>query len=92
MFDKNLLIGFLAGAAVGALGIKFYNEHKDEIGERLNKAGFFKDGPAEEGAAAAPAEGAKDELSLEELMAQKERLEDLIAEYQSRYSTPANGQ
>ena len=35
MLDKNLLFGFAAGCVLGAVGYKFYNEHKDDIEEKI---------------------------------------------------------
>ncbi|MCR5537135.1 MAG: hypothetical protein K6F05_06965 [Succinivibrio sp.] len=77
-FDKNLILGFAAGVVAGCLGAKYYSEHKDELDAKfkgLKDSGLFKK-------IETVAEDA--ELTLEELEAQKERLEDLIADVQSR--------
>lgn len=86
MLDKNLLFGFAAGCVLGALGCKFYNEHKSEIDEKLKGLKGFNGFGNSEGDAEAAPETDNQEVSLEELEAQKERLEDLIAEMQSKQS------
>ena len=80
MFSRNIVLGFLAGAVVGAVGYKLFNENRDTIEAKLRelKLPGLGDGEADAG------EEASEELTLEELMAQKERLEDLIAEYNAR--------
>lgn len=89
MFDRKLLLGFAAGLVIGALGFKFYTTHEDEIKDRLKDAGLKlgvggeEEEPAETEQASA---AANEDLTLEELMSQKERLDDLIAEYQARNS------
>lgn len=90
MFDRKLLLGFAAGLVIGALGFKFYTDHEDEIkdhfkeaGRKLGVGGGEEEEPAETEQASA---AANEDLTLEELMSQKERLDDLIAEYQARNS------
>lgn len=70
--NAHLITGLISGAAVGALGIKYYHEHKRDIDTRVRS--FFPHSSSD----AVTAENAR--VSLEELEAQKERLEDLIAE------------
>ncbi len=88
MFDRKLLLSFAAGLVIGAIGFKFYSSHEEEIKDRLKEAGIKlgggdEDEPAETEQTAA---AANEDLTLEELMSQKERLDDLIAEYQARNS------
>lgn len=86
MLDRNILFGFLAGVIAGVVGAKIYSNNKEEIN---NKIKSFKDLAAVNHATAteeAETEGS-DEATLEELEAQKERLEDLIAEKQTKLET-----
>ncbi|WP_277297062.1 hypothetical protein [Succinatimonas hippei] len=85
MLDKNLLFGFAAGCVLGAVGYKFYNEHKDDIEEKIKGLKNLKvlKVPGSSEAKEEKAEESNDEMTLEELEAQKERLEDLIAEMQA---------
>ena len=82
MLDKNLLFGFAAGCVLGAVGYKFYNEHKDDIEEKIKGLKNLKV-PGSSESKEEKAEESNDEMTLEELEAQKERLEDLIAEMQA---------
>lgn len=77
---RTTAIGFLLGVAAGALGARYYRQHETEINARLHSLGT---GGILGGASQ---EGAKEdaELTLEELESQKERLEDLIADIQSK--------
>ncbi len=70
---KNLLLGLGIGIAAGAFGAKYYAEHKDDIDSKLRSI-----------KGAVPGAAADGEMTLEELEAQKERLEDLIAEVKAR--------
>lgn len=82
MLDKNLLFGFAAGCVLGAVGYKFYNEHKDDIDEKIKGLKNFKV-PGVNDAKEEKTDESNEEMTLEELEAQKERLEDLIAEMQA---------
>ena len=77
--DKNILIGVAVGVVAGAIGAKYYSEHKDEITAKIQslKNGNFNFFNKAE-------EAESSDLSLEELEAQKERLEDLIADVKSK--------
>ena len=77
--DRNLLIGFGAGVLVGLLGYKLYSSHKDEIDSKLQQFGMGT--CAGDGTTAT---GTDCGISVEDLEAQKERLEDLIAEQQQK--------
>ncbi len=76
--SNKLLLGVLAGVVVGVIGAKYYEEHREELAEKLkNFKGvnlLSKGEDAKEDA----------ELTLEELESQKERLEDLIADLQAK--------
>lgn len=77
---RTTVIGFLAGVAAGALGARYYRQHETEINARLHslRSGGILGGASQES-------GKEDaELTLEELESQKERLEDLIADIQSK--------
>lgn len=82
MLDKNLLFGFAAGCVLGAVGYKFYNEHKDDIDEKIKGLKNFKV-PGVNDAKEKKTDESNEEMTLEELESQKERLEDLIAEMQA---------
>lgn len=69
----DFLIGLVAGIAAGAVGYKLFQDHKDQI---LNSFDSVTKKFSKEGADKAT-------LSEEELQAQKEHLEDLIAEQQA---------
>ncbi len=68
LVTKDFLIGLAAGAVAGVVGYKLFEQHKEQILDSFEslQSKFSK----------------KDvtELSEEELQAQKEHLEDLIAE------------
>ncbi len=76
--NYKLLMGVLAGVAVGVAGAKYYESHRDEITDKLkNFKGcnlLSKNDEVKEDA----------DLTLEELESQKERLEDLIADLQAK--------
>ena len=78
--NKTIIFSALAGVVVGAIGYKIYNENQDVIKSKLKDAGMV---PPNEAANDENANG--DEITLEELMSQKEHLEDLIAEYQAKH-------
>ncbi len=71
MLSNRFLYGFMAGAAVTASGYYVYNRNKDKIDALLRSQGIN-----------VPASSPKDftSMKLEELIATKERIEDLIAE------------
>ncbi len=76
--NYKLLMGVLAGVAVGVAGAKYYESHRDEITDKLkNFKGCNLLSKNDEVKVDA-------ELTLEELESQKERLEDLIADLQAK--------
>jgi hypothetical protein len=70
MFNKDFITGFITGTVVGAVGYKLYEENGGQLQNLIQSAAF----PSQN----APAANAQP--TIEELVAQKERLEDLIAE------------
>lgn len=70
MFTRDFWVGFLAGAVTGAVGYRLYEQNSGDLQKLFQPAACG--GQAEAACGASP--------SLEELIAQKERLEDLIAE------------
>lgn len=72
-FNRDFMMGFVSGAVCGAVGYKLYEENKGELQNLIHSGA----GHHHHFAPPASANGAP---SLEELVAQKERLEDLIAE------------
>ncbi|MBQ8707128.1 MAG: hypothetical protein IJ523_03455 [Succinivibrionaceae bacterium] len=88
-FDKNFFWGLGLGVLAGAVGYKLYNDNKQTLLNSLEslKTKLSADGAAQ--TAQAPAEladseGETTEIDLAELEKQKEHLEDLIAEQQSK--------
>jgi hypothetical protein len=69
--NSNHVTGFVAGIGVAALGFYVYKMNQAQVDEWLRKQGFK-----------VPASSSKDvsALSLEELVLEKERMEDIIAE------------
>ncbi|MDQ0242764.1 hypothetical protein J2S09_000300 [Bacillus fengqiuensis] len=67
-FNQDFLLGFVSGTVVGAVGYRLYEQNSGQLQRLLQPAQGFR----QQAAAQHP--------SLEELVAQKERLEDLIAE------------
>lgn len=66
-FNQDFLLGFVSGTVVGAVGYRLYEQNSGQLQRLLQPAvQGFRQG--------------MQQPSLEELVAQKERLEDLIAE------------
>lgn len=72
--NKDFLMGFVSGTVVGAVGYRLYEQNGGELKNLIQQAPQFA-GFGETGSA-------QSEPTVEELMEQKERLEDLIAEQQ----------
>jgi hypothetical protein len=68
-FDKDFFVGFVSGTIVGATGYKLYEDNAGDL-KRLVKNPLRSAQPTATNA----------EPSLEELITQKENLEDMIAE------------
>ncbi len=71
MFTREHIFGFLAGIATAGVGFYFYKKNEAEVDAFLAGKGINLPG----GEQAALGQG-----SMEDLVLQKERLEDLIAE------------
>ena len=69
-FNRDFLMGFLSGTVVGAVGYRLYEQNSDQLHRLVQPKGAF------------PQAAASYQPSMEELVAQKERLEDMIAELQ----------
>ncbi|MCI1921894.1 MAG: hypothetical protein LKJ22_08215 [Liquorilactobacillus nagelii] len=67
-FDKDFFIGFVSGTIVGATGYKLYEDNASELKK-------FVKNPSIKNSSKSTAEP-----TLEELITQKENLEDMIAE------------
>ena len=82
------LVGFAVGVGASAVAFYWYDQNRDRINEFLQAQGIaqpgFAFGQAGQAPAAPPASpggtASGGEISLEELMRQKEHLEDMIAE------------
>jgi len=72
-FNKDFVMGFVSGTVVGAVGYRFYDQNSDQLKRLVQPGGVgaFSQQP-----------GTNYQPSVEEVIAQKERLEDLIAEMQ----------
>lgn len=73
--NKDFLSGFISGTVVGAVGYRLYEQNSGQLQSLIQqKTQFGLPQPQQNGEdnQAAP--------TIEELVAQKERLEDLIAE------------
>ncbi|MGM9928917.1 MAG: hypothetical protein ACI35P_13300 [Bacillus sp. (in: firmicutes)] len=68
--NRDFLMGFLSGTVVGAVGYRLYEQNNGQLKNLIQQAPQF-------GMSQAQAEP-----SVEELVLQKEKLEDLIAEKQ----------
>jgi hypothetical protein len=69
--NGNHIVGFAVGVGAAGLGFFLYKRYQDQIDDFLRRQGINL-----------PTQGSKDfgSMSLEELVSEKERLEDLIAE------------
>ncbi len=70
MFTKENLIGFIAGIATTSIGFYLYFKNQNRIDSFLAGKGV-------------PFIGGGQSNSLQDLVSQKERLEDLIAEHEA---------
>ncbi|MFC1833264.1 hypothetical protein ACFL2Q_00850 [Thermodesulfobacteriota bacterium] len=77
---KNHIIGFLGGVGVSALGFYLYKKNQSAIDEFLRSQGI----PVPGSQTSDPGH-----MTLEELVREKERLEDLIAEREIMRKTEA---
>ncbi|MGD7008591.1 hypothetical protein [Metabacillus sp. 84] len=70
-FNRDFLMGFISGTVVGAVGYRVYEQNNGQLRSLVQQAPQVSFSPG------------KAELSIEDLVSQKERLEDLIAERQA---------
>ncbi|WP_338448499.1 hypothetical protein R4Z09_20045 [Niallia oryzisoli] len=68
--NKDFLMGFLSGTVAGAVGYRLYEQNGGQLQRLIQPQGAFNQTMSSY------------QPSLEELVAQKERLEDMIAEKQ----------
>lgn len=68
--NQDFLMGFVSGTVVGAVGYRLYEQNSGQLNRLVQPKGAF------------PQATPSYQPSVEELVAQKERLEDMIAEYQ----------
>jgi len=72
-FNKDFLMGFLSGTVVGAVGYRLYEQNGGQLQRLVQPQGLgFNQTPSSY------------QPSVEELVSQKERLEDMIAEMQTK--------
>ena len=68
--NKDFFMGFLSGTVVGAVGYRLYEQNGGQLQRLIQPQGTFNQTMSSY------------QPSIEELVAQKERLEDMIAEKQ----------
>ena len=73
--NKDFLMGFVSGTVVGAVGYRLYEQNSGQLKSLIQQAPQIGGFGNSETTHAAP--------TVEDLMEQKERLEDLIAEQQT---------
>ncbi|MBT2697231.1 hypothetical protein J7E79_07380 [Bacillus sp. ISL-40] len=74
MINRDFLMGFVSGTVVGAVGYRLYEQNGGQLQRLVQPNQPFRG-----------AQGASSyQPSVEELVAQKERLEDMIAEMQMK--------
>ena len=69
--NNDFLMGFLSGTVVGAVGYRLYEQNGGQLQRLVQPQGAFFNQKA-----------SSYQPSVEELVSQKERLEDMIAEMQ----------
>jgi hypothetical protein len=69
-FNNDFLMGFLSGTVVGAVGYRLYEQNGGQLQRLVQPQGAFNQ------------KAVSYQPSVEELVSQKERLEDMIAEMQ----------
>ena len=83
MIDRNIFIGLAAGIVAGVVGYKLYEQNKESIDSRLKNLGICPQDQSKD-TDSCQESSACSSMTLEELEAQKERLEDLIAEQKAQ--------
>ncbi|WP_413304366.1 hypothetical protein AA0X95_00835 [Bacillus sp. 1P10SD] len=68
-FNRDFLMGFVSGTVVGAVGYRLYEQNNGQLKSLIQN-----------NVPALSFQAPRAELTMEELVSQKERLEDLIAE------------
>ncbi|MBH0229763.1 hypothetical protein LCL89_02245 [Halobacillus yeomjeoni] len=74
VMNKDFFMGFVSGTVVGAVGYRLYEQNQGQLSQLIQNPATQQLNPLQSAAAT------REELSLEDLIAQKERLEDFIAE------------
>ena len=70
--NQDFLMGFLSGTVVGAVGYRLYEQNGGQLQRLVQPQGNFNQNTSSY------------QPSIEELVSQKERLEDMIAEMQMK--------
>lgn len=74
VMNKDFMMGFVSGTVVGAVGYRLYEQNQGQLSQLIQNPATQQLNPLQSVAAS------REELTLEDLIAQKERLEDFIAE------------
>ena len=70
--NQDFLMGFLSGTVVGAVGYRLYEQNGGQLQRLVQPQGTFNQSASSY------------QPSIEDLVSQKERLEDMIAEMQMK--------
>jgi hypothetical protein len=71
-FNRDFLMGFVSGTVVGAVGYRLYEQNNGQLKSLI-----------QDNVPTLSIQSPRADLTVEELVSQKERLEDLIAEKQA---------
>lgn len=73
VMNKDFLFGFVSGTVVGAVGYRVYEQNQGQLSQLIQN-------PVQHSMNSLQQALPKQDITLEDLISQKERLEDLIAE------------
>ncbi|QST01063.1 hypothetical protein IMZ31_05715 [Pontibacillus sp. ALD_SL1] len=77
MMNKDFLMGFVSGTVVGAVGYRLYEQNQGQLSQLIQNPGMMN---AQQPSANTFQQVQSQDISVEDLISQKERLEDMIAE------------
>ncbi|MCC5800839.1 hypothetical protein [Rossellomorea vietnamensis] len=73
VMNKDFLMGFVSGTVVGAVGYRLYEQNQGQLSQLIQHNPISNSLQSMQ-------PSMRQDLSIEDLISQKERLEDLIAE------------
>lgn len=74
VLNKDFMMGFVSGTVVGAVGYRLYEQNQGQLSQLIQNPGI----PSMNSLPSLSTN--QNEVTMEDLIAQKERLEDYIAE------------